>query len=150
MTRSKLLTESANIMSQYSTVTPVHDVRRLNSYWQTAFNVGDLDTLMTMYEENAVIVPGPGAPAVAGHDAIRQALVAFLELGGTIRFTPRFWLVAGDIALGSCSHVMDGGQAPDGTPIDLRGVTTEVARRQPDGSWKYVIDHPFGGADEPA
>jgi ketosteroid isomerase-like protein len=22
--------------------------------------------------------------------------------------------------------------------------STDVARRQPDGSWKFVIDHPFG------
>jgi hypothetical protein len=25
--------------------------------------------------------------------------------------------------------------------------TTEVVRRQPDGSWLYIIDHPFGASD---
>ena len=29
--------------------------------------------------------------------------------------------------------------------VSLAGVTAELARRQPDGSWKYVVDHPFGG-----
>ena len=41
-------------------------------------------------------------------------------------------------------HLTDGTDA-DGNPVDLRGSTAEVVRRQPDGTWKYAIDHPFGG-----
>jgi hypothetical protein len=32
-----------------------------------------------------------------------------------------------------------------GTPVESRGATVELARRQPDGTWKYVIDLPMGG-----
>jgi hypothetical protein len=32
---------------------------------------------------------------------------------------------------------------PEG-PIELGGLTSEVVRRQPDGSWKYFIDPGIG------
>lgn len=35
------------------------------------------------------------------------------------------------------------GTAPDGSPLELASRTAEVVRRQPDGSWLYVIDHAF-------
>jgi ketosteroid isomerase-like protein len=30
--------------------------------------------------------------------------------------------------------------------VDVQGASAEVIRRQPDGTWRYVIDHPFGAA----
>ena len=38
------------------------------------------------------------------------------------------------------------GTGPDGQPAALTGTNTEIARRQPDGSWRFVIDDPTGGA----
>jgi ketosteroid isomerase-like protein len=119
----------------------------LNQRWCDAFNAGDLPALMATYEPDAVIVPGPGAEPLRGHDAIEAALTWFLSLGGTLRFTPRFWLEQGDLALSSIAFTMDGGTDAEGHPVDLYGVTSEVLRRQPDGSWKYAVDHPFGGSD---
>jgi len=38
----------------------------------------------------------------------------------------------------------------EGPGMTFSASTAEVARRQPDGSWRYVIDNPFGGvADTP-
>ena len=36
------------------------------------------------------------------------------------------------------------GTGPDGKPIKMEGQSAEVARRQPDGTWLFVIDNPFG------
>ena len=118
----------------------------LNQRWCAAFNEGDLPRVMETYEPDAVLVPGPGADPVCGHAAIEQALQGFLGLGGRLRFTPRHWLERGEIALASIAFVMDGGRDSDGNPVELQGVTSEVLRRSPDGTWKYLIDHPFGGA----
>jgi len=117
----------------------------LNIEWAVAFNAGDIDTLMTMYEPDAILVPGPDAEPVQGTAAIRGTLEWFLGLGGSLHFTPRHWIVAGNIALSSVAFRLEGGRDPHGTPIQLQGVTAEVFRRQPDNSWKYLIDHPFGG-----
>lgn len=121
----------------------------LNAFWRDAFNARDLAALMTTYEAEAVIFPGPGAEPLRGTAAIAGALEWFLGLGGTLRYTPRHWIVAGDICFSSIAFDLDGGTGPDGTPMPLSGVTYEVLRRQSDDSWKYVIDHPFGGSPAP-
>ena len=38
------------------------------------------------------------------------------------------------------------GTGPDGTPVTLGGVTSDVVRRQSDGHWLFAIDNPLGGA----
>lgn len=138
-------------MTTHLDTRPVHpDPNRphsLNEHWRDAFNAGDLATLMATYEPDAIIVPGPGAEPLQGHAAIEGALTWFLSLGGTLRFTPRHWLVQGDLAFSSIAFVLDDATDTDGNAIELRGVTSEVLRRRGEGTWKYVIDHPFGGSD---
>ncbi len=48
--------------------------------------------------------------------------------------------------MGGIDFHLTGGTDDDGNPVELHGSTAEVARRQPDGTWKYVFDHPFGAA----
>jgi hypothetical protein len=33
----------------------------------------------------------------------------------------------------------------DGKPFTANGKSMEVVRRQPDGTWRFVIDNPHGG-----
>jgi len=35
---------------------------------------------------------------------------------------------------------------PDGTKLDMKGVSADVLRRQKDGNWAYLIDNPYGAA----
>jgi uncharacterized protein (TIGR02246 family) len=119
----------------------------LNRQWADAFNAGDVPRMMSMYEPDAVLVPAPGAEPLRGLAAIEAALRGFLALGGKLRFEPRHWVVQGDLAIGSIAFTMDDGRDPDGNPVELRGTTSELVRRQTDGSWKYVVDLPFGGSD---
>jgi ketosteroid isomerase-like protein len=51
---------------------------------------------------------------------------------------------AGDLAYLSNRWSLSGGTMPDGSPAELGAVTAEVARRQPDGTWLYVIDNAWG------
>ena len=34
-------------------------------------------------------------------------------------------------------------KGPDGAPFEMAGKAIEVVRRQPDGSWLFVVDDPF-------
>jgi ketosteroid isomerase-like protein len=102
------------------------------------FNAGDVDGLADLYEVNAVIV-GPDGEHGEGHDAIRANWAALLEMGGTaMSMTTVYCIERGDLALLRNNYTLDLGGAL------ISGSTAEVARRQPDGTWRYVIDNPFG------
>lgn len=106
------------------------------------FNAGDLDGLVrSLYEDGIAITPTPGAPAVTGRAAAREAIKGFLDLGGKMVVEASAILQNGDIAL---SHVRWRLDIPGKDSIG--GVTAEVLRRQPDGTWRYAIDNPFGSS----
>jgi ketosteroid isomerase-like protein len=50
---------------------------------------------------------------------------------------------AGDLAYLSNAWSLNG-TGPDGNPVALGATTAEVARRQADGTWRYVIDNAWG------
>jgi ketosteroid isomerase-like protein len=90
-------------------------------------NAGDVDGLVALYEPDAVLALAPGRLAV-GSAAIRAVYADLLadrpRFAGEIRPSIR----NGDIAITSTTRT---GNA-----------TVEVARRQPDGTWLWMIDQP--------
>jgi ketosteroid isomerase-like protein len=38
------------------------------------------------------------------------------------------------------------GTGPNGETIEMSGQTSDVLRKQPDGTWRFVIDDPYGSA----
>jgi ketosteroid isomerase-like protein len=87
------------------------------------------------------LVPQPGQ-VVNGTAAIREALLGFLALKLPISLERKRVLAKGEVALVSSTWSISGA-GPDGSAVNLGGNTTEVVRRQSDGSWRYVIDDPF-------
>jgi len=63
---------------------PAQVPRQLHQAWEKAYNSGDVDALVELYEPDAMVFPQPGNP-VTGRDAIREALVPFVALGGQIQ-----------------------------------------------------------------
>jgi uncharacterized protein (TIGR02246 family) len=113
--------------------------------YQDAFNDADLDALIDFYEPDAALVPQIGQ-VVVGTPAIREALGAFLELKGRLEIDaiqPGHVVQAGNLVLLSGSWTLTG-TGPDGEPLTMSGRTTDVIHRQPDGTWRWVIDAPFG------
>ena len=115
----------------------------LHRLWAESFNAGDRAGLASLYEPEARIVPRPDQEAVVGIQAVRAVLQDFLSQGGKIEIETRSAIQAGEIAL-LRSRWRFTGTKPDGTPIDATHSSSEVARRQPDGTWRYLIDQPFG------
>lgn len=109
------------------------------------FNAGDMEGLLDLYEADAVFVRGPG-DHVSGRASIREALQEFLDTGGQISFRTRHAVQYGDIALLGNEYTLQGTDA-DGEAFTISGKTSEVLRRQADGRWLYLIDHPAGAQD---
>jgi uncharacterized protein (TIGR02246 family) len=115
----------------------------LHSLWAEGVNRGDLDGLMELYEPDAVFVAQPGT-VVSGGVAIREALSGILSL------SPRISMESDTVATecGSLATIMTrwslAGTGPDGSAVSLGAVASDVCRQQPDGSWQFVIDNPWG------
>lgn len=126
----------------------VYKPEDMNSAFAQAFNSGDIEALLSLYEPDAVLVPRPGrAEVVEGVEAIRAALQELLALKGRMRSENQYALVHGDVALLRARvHLV--GTGPGGERVEVENHTAEVVRRQPDGSWLYILDHPYG-ADPP-
>ncbi len=87
-----------------------------------------------------VALPGQ---VVTGTEAIREALSASLALEPTFDLEFNKAFEAGDLALLFSDWTLSTTD-PDGNVVELAGRTTDVARRQPDGNWLFVIDDPYG------
>ena len=107
-----------------------------------AFNRGDLEAIVALYEQKATLVAQPGQIA-EGHAAIREALNGFLAMKPTLNPEKRALITAGDIALSVIRWTLNG-TGPDGAPVCMDGATSDVLRRQADGRWLFVIDNPWG------
>jgi uncharacterized protein (TIGR02246 family) len=119
-----------------------HTPEEIHRLFSTAFNAGDLDALIALYEPEATLIPQPGE-VTRGRNAIRQVLQQFLALKGTMQLQSLYAVNGPGVALLSSRWKLTG-IGPDGKPIEMSGKGVEVARRQPAGDWLLAIDHPFG------
>jgi uncharacterized protein (TIGR02246 family) len=114
----------------------------MHSRFAEAFNTGDCEALLALYEPEATYVAGPEQLAT-GTAQLSAAFQQLLALKGHLALETRFISQSGDLALlvGDWSLTGAGG---DGKAMVLHGHSVQVARRQADGSWRYVIDIPSG------
>lgn len=101
----------------------------LSGFFVARANAGDAAGLAALYESEAALAFPPGQITV-GQEAIREAYAQMLAA------KPRFemgtqlpTLHNGDLALTS-------------TRLAIGSPTVEVARRQADGTWLWILDRP--------
>lgn len=115
----------------------------LHGQYEEAMNAADLDAMSDLFDLEAR-VHLPDGVIVAGRDAVREVYAALFAQGASIRLTTRFGTEVGDLALLSCSwEGVSGGQK-------MSGVSAEVARRQADGRWAFLIDNPWAALSDSA
>jgi uncharacterized protein (TIGR02246 family) len=121
---------------------PARSPEELDRLFAEALNAGHLDALVALYEPEATLTPQPGQ-VVTGTQAIREALRAFVATKPTLTLAVKTLAQTADIALTSAKWELTG-PGPDGSPVKMSGHSVEVSRRQPDGTWLFVIDTPWG------
>jgi uncharacterized protein (TIGR02246 family) len=110
-----------------------------------ALNAKDLETLVDLYAEDAVMI-APGNLEVRGKEDIRAFFVDTLKVVESIELDTVFRINYADTVVFRSSYtVVFTGE--NGEKITQRTSGIEVERRQPDGSWLFIVDHHYGGAD---
>ena len=106
---------------------PAMEPNDLEKFFVERANAGDVEGLVALYEPNAIVEYAEGKVAI-GLNQIREFFIKFVadrpQLDQSVQVEA---LCSGDIALTS-SQLSNG------------DITAEVARRQPDGNWLWVID----------
>jgi uncharacterized protein (TIGR02246 family) len=104
-------------------------------------NADDLDALLSLYEPACRMVRRDGSVA-HGHAEIREALGRLIAIRA--RMTSEIVkVVAGDELAMVYNDWHMTGKRPDGQPVEARGKALEVVRRQPDGTWRFILDDPY-------
>jgi|SRR5579859_385196 len=103
-----------------------------------AFNTGNVDTVMNMYDVTGIIVPEPGKP-VSGKAKFEEAIKAILSIKGKMEIKTVYCLQAGNTAIGRSEWSIT-----DGEEVKISAKGIELMKQQADGTWKIAIDHAFG------
>jgi ketosteroid isomerase-like protein len=117
---------------------PEHAVELLDR----AFNEGDLDAVLSFYEDVAVVVSEPSR-VMRGAAEMKSFFEAAIQTGASAKQLKTRVIEADGVALFlSRWTLIPSGTGPEA--VNRTFVATSVFRRQPDGTWKILIDNPFG------
>ncbi len=96
---------------------------------------GDIDSVLSVYDPDAVFLNQSGEVKKGG-EALRQELAPFAAVKAIFDYNIKQVIQAGEIAL---MHTQWTVSAPQ--PMSMYAI--EVARRQPNGTWRWLIGDPF-------
>lgn len=114
------------------------NAQEVHSSLAAAYNTGDLNTVMSIYDGSGIIVADPTSP-VSGKEKFEAAVKNILAIKGTMEIKTVYCLEVGDVAVGRSEwSITDGGT----TKVAAKGI--ELLKRQTDGTWRVLIDHAFG------
>jgi ketosteroid isomerase-like protein len=96
---------------------------------------GDIDSVLSVYDPDVVFLNRERVPRL-GLAERRQELAPFAAAKARFDFPSKQIIEAGDIALMHTQWRITGPE-----PLSVHAI--EVARRQPDGTWRWLIGDPF-------
>jgi len=111
----------------------------MNQTFARAFNSRDINNLLELYEESAILRID-SEESYVGKGVIEIELQKLLSLPGEMISLNNFCIEFEDIALLRADHSIVN---QEGETI-FSGSSAEVVRRQSDNSWLYIIDHAMG------
>ncbi len=124
-------------------------IREANDAWFRAYEANDPDGMAAVFTDDASLLP-PNAPSATGREAVRAVWAEMIETPGfsiSGEITKIELSRAGDLAYIVGTNEITVKDA-EGNPVTERGKWVLVCKKQPDGSWKVVLD--IWNSDGPA
>ena len=115
----------------------------VHKYWTQAFNDKNIDQLCSLYAKDAAM-KGPDGSDIRGKHGICESLKGFLDVAESMELKTVYVMEGGNTALLRSEYTYVTVSA-DGEKRRHFGQGIEVAQKQPDGSWLFILDHPSGG-----
>ena len=109
--------------------------KEVHTLFLEAFNSANVEALLALYEPNAILSIAQGN--AVGHGAIRDAYQQILSEGGHMQMETRTVLESGDGLA-----ILHGAWTLHRNNTAITGLSTEVVRQQPDGTWLFILDEP--------
>jgi uncharacterized protein (TIGR02246 family) len=129
---------------------PAHRPEQCDLLLFEVIETGDLEAALDLYEPDATFVVGPNR-VVSGHAAIREVLKGMMAANttGGLDAVTVVSSADGSIAF-TRAQGSSTGPGPDGELVTTRFHSIEVVRKQPDGTWRIIIDDPSAAGLDPA
>jgi uncharacterized protein (TIGR02246 family) len=123
-----------------------HSPTEIHALFQNAFNIGDIEALISLYEPDAILMVD--GKQVTGRENIKAAFHSILSAGVQMTLTTRSIIEShAGLAILHGEWIVQRTAATE-PQLTTKGFSTEVVRRQPDGTWLFIIDNPRTPAHE--
>jgi ketosteroid isomerase-like protein len=99
--------------------------------------IGNIDSVLDIIYDHDVVFPNQAGEEKKGKEALKQELAPFAAVKAIFDFNIKQVIQAGDIAL---MHTEWKVSSPH-QQMSMHAI--EVARRQSDGTWRWLIGDPF-------
>ena len=109
-----------------------------------AFNRGDVEAVLSFYEDAAVVVTEPGKMA-RGQSELRAFLQSIMRPEISARQIKTYTIEADGVALFLSRWILITKNS-EGESVGSQHTATTVFRKNNDGTWKALIDNSFGPA----
>jgi uncharacterized protein (TIGR02246 family) len=114
---------------------PVKSPEEICRIFQQYMAEGDIDSVLSVYDPEAVFLNKAGE-VKKGKEGLREELAPFAAQKANFDFNIKQTIESGDIALMHTEWKVS-------SPQQMSVYAIEVARRQPDGTWRWLIGDPF-------
>jgi len=113
-------------------------------YFQHCVRTGDVEGALSSFHDDAVYVSQPGN-FVKGMAEIRKALEFVCAMRPDLQAQRSMSFETGDIAAWLDEWTLKA-TTPDGVVLDMKGTSSDIMQRLPNGNWVYLVDNPYGAA----
>ncbi|WP_121966132.1 nuclear transport factor 2 family protein [Myroides sp. N17-2] len=126
-------------MKQFDRKTPESAVK----YFRSCIVNGDLEGALSCFDKDAVYIDRDGSE-IRGLDNIKIAMQHLCNWKPEIIGDSHKATIVGDHAIWIDKWSMNA-VMPDGNPIEMKGATSCMMKKNDDGLWLWLVDNPFAG-----